>query len=180
MEQYENPADYQLRMMQREWEQEREQQIETIMRAPDKQPQAFTQEPNTKLDELISAYPSMRFLKKSTEAIDVDEWYSVMLAEKEALWKSLEDNHFLPAHTKHSLGKVYVRHISYYHFNGIKKQRAFFSVPRGQDTIACFHSGKVTEGLKMAWNPVEFSVTGKEQMHGVTLNKVSNLQIDYF
>ena len=181
MEQFDNPLDYEFHMMQQAWEQEREQQVDAFIQAPVEQAQEFAQEPtDTKLDDLIAAYPSMRFLTKSTEAIDLEEWYSVMVDEKAALWKDLEDNHFLPANYKYSFGKVYVRHISFYHYNGIKKQRAFFSVPRGIDTIACVHSGKVTESLKLGWNPVEFSVTGTEKMHGMKLNKVSNLQIDYF
>ena len=179
MNEFDNPADYEFHMMQQAWEQEREQQLKAFMQAP--VVEEVQQEPtDTKLQELIAAYPGMRFLKKSTEAIDVDEWHSVMVAEKEAFWTDLEDNQFLPANTKYSLGQVYVRHISYYHYNGIMKQRAFFSVPRGQETIACVHSGKVTHGLSIGWNPVEFSVTGKEQMHGVELNKVSGLKIDRF
>ncbi len=136
----------------------------------------------SKLDELIDAYPSMKFLTKNPDPDLVDEWYTVLEDERSELggWGCNSDNTFLPFNTRYSLQKVYVKRISFYHYNGVKKQRAFFSVPQGLDGMACVHSGAVTQGLTVGWNCVSFSVIGTTEVLGRKVNKVSGLKLETF
>lgn len=181
----EDPRDYEFQMMQQAWEQER-----------DEQPQDFTQEPvaepivepvnnkhDSKLQELIAAYPNMRFLTKNPDTvISLDEWYDIMEQERSGLgvWGTNPDDTFLPSNFKYSVQQVYVKLISYYHYNGNTKQRAFFSIPLGLGGAACVHSGAVTKGLKTGWNQVSFTTMGTEMVHGRKVNKVSSLKSDSF
>jgi len=138
---------------------------------------------NNKLQELIGAYPNMRFLTKNPDTvINLDEWFSIMQQERSDLgiWGTNADDTFLPSNFKYSFQQVYVKHISYYHYNGIKKQRAFFSIPLGLGGAACVHSGAVTQGLKTGWNRVSFTTMGTEMVHDRKVNKVSALKIDSF
>lgn len=134
----------------------------------------------SKLKELIDAYPSMRFLIKNPDPELVNEWYTILQEERSGLgsWGQQETT-ILPANTKYSFQKVYVKHISYYQYNGIKKQRVFFTVASGDNPV-CVHSGAVTEGLTTGWHQVSFTTNGVDKVNNLDLNKVSALKLTSF
>jgi hypothetical protein len=135
---------------------------------------------NNKLKELIKSYPSMKFLNKNPEPELVNNWYTVLEDERSALgsWGEQETT-VLPVNTKYSFQRVYVKHISYYEYSGIKKQRAFFTLASGDNPL-CVHSGAITEGLTKGWHQVSFTTSGVDKVHNLNLNKVSALKLTSF
>lgn len=135
---------------------------------------------NNKLKELIKSYPSMKFLNKNPEPELVNNWYTVLEDERSALgsWGEQETT-VLPVNTKYSFQRVYVKHISYYEYSGIKKQRAFFTLASGDNPL-CVHSGAITEGLTTGWHQVTFTTSGVDKVHNLNLNKVSALKLTSF
>lgn len=133
-----------------------------------------------KQQELIEAYPGMKFLTKNPDPQLVDEWYTILQDERSKLgnWGGGETT-ILPARTKYSLQRIYVKLISYYKHSGVPKQRVFFTVASGDNPV-CYHSGSVTKGLTKGWNQVSFTTSGVDKVLSLHLNKVSALKSDSF
>jgi hypothetical protein len=134
---------------------------------------------NNKLKELIKSYPSMKFLTKNPDTELVNNWYTVLEDERSALGSWGQETTTLPANTKYSFQRVYVKHISYYEYSGIKKQRVFFTLASGDNPL-CVHSGAIAEGLTKGWHQVTFTTSGVDKVHNLNLNKVSALKLTSF
>lgn len=150
------------------------------MHTPEPAPKPVVEPVNNKLKELIKSYPSMKFLTKNPDPELVNNWYTVLEDERSALgsWGEQETT-VLPVNTKYSFQRVYVKHISYYEYRGIKKQRVFFTLASGDNPL-CVHSGAITEGLTAGWHQVSYTTSGVDKVHNLNLNKVSALKLTSF
>jgi hypothetical protein len=148
--------------------------------APEPKPEPKPEPVDSNLKKLIAAYPNMKFLNKNPDPELVSEWYTILQKERSALgsWGQQETT-VLPVNTKYSFQRVYVKHISYYEYSGIKKQRAFFTLASGDNPL-CVHSGAITEGLTTGWHQVTFTTSGVDKVHNLNLNKVSALKLTSF